>query len=88
MSMQPVNPQQVVAQIRPVLERLDSISGPALFSPNSFHALCTTLGISRGLRPDLWQVLVRQGYVTDEGNGLVCITEQGSQLAAQPRRRR
>ena len=88
MSMQPVNPQQVVAHIRPVLERLDEISGPALFSPNSFHGLCTTLGISHSLRPDLWQVLVRQGYVTDEGNGQVCLTEQGAQLVAQPRRRR
>ena len=88
MSVRPMYPGQVIAQIRPLLERLDASTGSATFTPVSFHPVCTSLGISHSLRPDLWRALVEHGYVTDAGNGQVCITEQGCQLVAVPRRQR
>jgi hypothetical protein len=85
MSVQAINPRQLVAHLRPVLERLDRASNSDIFTPSSFHPLCTTLGIAHSLRPDLWRMLVQNGYMTDAGNGAVCITEQGQQLVASPR---
>lgn len=82
MSVQAVDPRQLVVHLRPVLERLDRASNSDIFTPSSFHPLCTTLGIAHGLRPQLWRMLVERGYMTDAGNGAVCITEQGQQLVA------
>lgn len=87
MSALTVNPQQIVAQIRPVLERLDQATGSDPFAASSFHRLCTTLGIAHALRPDLWQLLIHRGYMSDAGNGAVSITEEGLHLLAPPRRR-
>lgn len=85
-SVQTASANQVFAQIRPLLERLERLAGAESWVPTSFHQLCTTLGIAYGVRPGLWQVLVQRGYVTDEGNGAVCITEQGSRVASPSRR--
>ena len=87
MSVLPMNPQQIVAQIRPVLERLDRATGSDPFAASSFHRLCTTLGIAHTLRPGLWQLLINRGYVADAGNGAVSITEAGLLMVAPPRRR-
>jgi hypothetical protein len=87
MSALPLNPQQIVAQVRPVLERLDQATGSDPFAASSFHRLCTTLGIAHTLRPDLWQLLINRGYVTDAGNGAVSITEEGLLMVSPPRRR-
>jgi hypothetical protein len=87
MSVQAIDPRQLVAHLRPVLERLNRASNSDTFTPSSFHPLCTTLGIAHSLRPDLWRMLVQNGYMTDAGNGAVCITEQGLQLLASPRTR-
>jgi len=84
MSIQATDPRQVVAHLRPMLERPDRATGSDIFTPSSFHPLCTTLGIAHGLRPALWRMLVQNGYMTDAGNGAVCITEQGQQLVASP----
>ncbi len=87
MSALPMNPHQIVAQIRPVLERLDQATDSDPYAASSFHRLCTTLGIAHTLRPGLWQMLINRGYVTDAGNGAVSITEEGLLMLSPPRRR-
>jgi hypothetical protein len=85
MSAQAIDPRHLVAQLRPMLDRLDRATNSDIFTPSSFHSHCTTLGIAHGLRPELWRMLIENGYMTDAGNGAVCITEQGLQLLASPR---
>jgi hypothetical protein len=85
MSAQAIDPRQLVAHLRPMLDRLDRATNSDIFTPSSFHPLCTTLGIAHSLRPLLWRMLVENGYISDAGNGAVCITEHGLQLLASPR---
>jgi hypothetical protein len=79
------DPKQLLAHLRPVLERLGPATGSDIFTPGAFHPSCTTLGIAHSLRAVLWWMPVQHGCMTDAGNDAVRIIELVLQFVAAPR---
>ena len=66
-----------------IIDRLYRETGTGSVAPKSFTAICDMISIPRDLRARLLDQLVREGYVTREGDG-VRLTEAGKHLALTP----
>jgi predicted methyltransferase len=66
-----------------VLMRLQHEAGAGSRAITAFAAICDIISIPRDLRAGLLEELVREGYVTREGD-TVRITEAGKALVAAP----
>ena len=71
------------SHIKQVLDRLLREAGMGKRATSSFTTICDMISIPRDLRAGLLEELVREGYVTHQGD-TVHITEAGKALAASP----
>ena len=69
------------SRVKQVLVRLQHEAGVGSRPITSFAAICDMVSIPRDLRAGLLEELVREGYVTREGD-TVRITEAGKALVA------
>lgn len=68
------------SHVKQVLDRLLREAASGKRAITSFAAICDMLSIPRDLRASLLEQLVREGYVTVEGDKLL-VTEAGKVLA-------
>ncbi len=71
------------SHVTQVLDRLYRESSAGNRAVTSFSAICNMISIPRDLRAGLLEQLLREGYVTREGDK-VRLTEAGTQLALAP----
>jgi len=71
------------SRVKQVLMRLQREAESGSRAIPSFAAICDITSIPRDLRAGLLEELVREGYVTRQGD-TVCITEAGIALATEP----
>ncbi len=71
------------SRVKQLLVRLQHEAGAGNRAITSFATICDMISIPRDLRAGLLEELVREGYVTREGD-TVHITEVGKALAVSP----
>ncbi len=71
------------SHVKQVLDRLVQETGAGGRDTTSFATICDRISIPRDLRASLLEQLVREGYVTHQGD-TVHITHEGQELAAPP----
>ena len=84
MGVQTASYSPFASRVRIVLDRLRRETATGKPATVAFADLCNTLRIPQELRPQLLQLLVAEGYVTEDG-GQVRITEAGRQLVSPAR---
>ncbi len=68
------------SHVKQVLDRLVQEAGAGGRATTSFATICDRISIPRDLRASLLEQLVREGYVTLDGDKLI-VTESGKALA-------
>ena len=84
MSLHEPHHERTTDHLQRLLDRLHREATKGSSIARSFVAVCNVTSIPHDLRAQLLRDLVRQGYVTQEGQDQIRLTTRGTQLVTSP----